>query len=329
MKESDRIWPNVIVGRPFGYCVGVARAVEAYESFVDAHQKGTVYSVGEPAHNPILVEGFKQKGVVFKKNISEVPPGSNVIFGPHGHTNQDVVQAEVLANEYLLTECPYVTSVKKEISTNTSQGIITIYYGQKDSEGNLHPETRAALSAGDTLLVTSMENLLDEIAGKIKDPKKVAFACQTTHNLEKVLVMSDVLKGIFPEIKMRLKTNLCLATTNRQKAARAVIASFAETVVVVGDSETSSNTKSLAKEALNNGAKVFTVNTESELNAKDFFDTQIVGIVGSASAMQQQLDGVINFFVDKGSEKTEITVADESIIRLPNPRVYKPQASLL
>lgn len=322
MVEQKSIWPNVIIGRPCGYCVGVDRAVEAYQNFVDTHEQGTVYSVGKPAHNPLLIEKFRNQGVVFTNDIGEVPVGKNVVFGPHGQTKDDVTQAETTAKEYLLTECPRVTGVKAEIAANTAAGLITLYFGQKDKYGNPHPEARAALSSGKAILVTSLEEALSkEILEQITDPDKVAFCCQTTHNLEKVNEMAKGLKAIYPKIKMRSNSDLCPATTNRQLAAKEVNAAMAETVVVVGDYDSSSNTRSLAEEASRKGARVFVVNKASELKTEDFLDTHVVGIVGSASAMPDQTDEVIGFFTDRGSETTEIIVAVEPSLSGPKPQV--------
>jgi 4-hydroxy-3-methylbut-2-enyl diphosphate reductase len=324
MIEQKRDWPKVIVGRPCGYCVGVERAVEAYQNFVDTHEQGTVYSVGEPAHNPILVENFKNQGIVFTDDISEVPAGKNVVFGPHGQTKDDVTQAEATALEYLLTECPRVSGVKAEIAANTASGLTTFYFGQKDKDGNPHPETRAALSSGNAILVTSIEEALSpEIAAKITDPNKVAFCCQTTQNLGKVNEMAQTLKVIYPKIKMRPNTDLCPATTNRQLAAKGVIAAMAEKVVVVGDYKSSSNTRSLVEEVSRRGARVIVVNKSSELKAEDFLDTQVVGIIGSASAIPDQTNEVIGFFTDKGSELAEITVAVETSLSGPKPQARK------
>jgi len=309
-ERDSRSWPDVVIGRPGGCCGGVERAIKAYTQF---HPQ---YSVGEPAHNPVVIQQFKDQGVVFVDSIAQVPKGVKVAFGPHGHTAQDVEEAEQNGDTYLLTECPYVTSVKSEIAANTEAGIITIYYGQKDKAGNLHPETRAALSAGDTVLVTSLEEAL---VLDVSDPEKVGFACQTTHNADSVAAIAEKLRDKYPALKMRPKTDLCPATRNRQLAAKSV---SADITVIVGDWQTSSNTRSLADRALENG-RVFVVNTRDELKPEHFFGRRMVGIIGSASATQEQMEGVIGFFTERGSEKGELVVADEKT-NFPVPQIHNP-----
>jgi 4-hydroxy-3-methylbut-2-en-1-yl diphosphate reductase len=311
MVEDKRNWPDIVVGKPGGCCGGVERAVNAYEDF---HPQ---FSVGEPAHNPVLINRFKQEGVVFVNNISQVPKGATVAFGPHGHTAEDVAIAKERASAVLLTECPYVTSVKSEITANTENGIVTIYYGQKDKQGNLHPETRAALSAGNAILVTSLEEAL---AVGVEDPEKVGFACQTTHNADSVMLMAEELKKKYPKLKMREKTDLCPATKNRQLAAGSI---HTDITIIVGDWQTSSNTRSLADKALDKGGRVFTVNTRDELKQEDFYNSHVVGIVGSASATPEQIDGVVNFFTERGSVKEDVVVAEEKQNFQP-AKVYKP-----
>lgn len=310
MEKDFSKWPDVIVGRPGGYCMGVARAVKAYESFQPQ------YSVGEPAHNPVLIEKFKKQGMVFVHNVSEIPDGATVAFGPHGHTEEDVTKANEKGTTFLLTECPYVTSVKAEIAANTESGITTIYFGTKDGKGAIHPEARAALSAGNAILVTSLEEAL---AVKVTDPEKVGFACQTTHNADKALEIADKLREKYPKLKMRPRTDLCPATKNRQMAAKSV---NADITIIVGDWFTSSNTRSLAEKALEKG-RVFVVNTREELRPEDFQSVQIVGIIGSASAMQEQIEGVIEFFTERGSVRGEVVITEEKQ-NLPEPEIYKP-----
>ncbi len=349
--EAARPWPKVVkIGLPGGFCAGVERSVQASRRFVETHPEGTVFFVGTPAHNPHVINEFKRKGVRFVDSVDEVPKDGNAIVGPHGHTEQDVqvlqqgaqidtggvINADkqlepegVQVRDFALTECPLVTKVKKEIARNTEDGYVTIYYGQllKDKDGVVigpHPETRAAMSAGNVRLVTSLEEALsDDSYEQIDDPTKVAFSTQTTHNADEALEMGEILLEIFPQMRLPKTDDICYATRDRQKAAKAVIEDGAEVVVVVGDRETSSNTRSLALTAEKKGARVIIVNSRKELNPEFFYGASSVGVVASASAPSIQVRGVIRFFEKRGSGLQRIEVADESNIHFSPPKVQR------
>ena len=56
LMQAKNTWPReVIFGSPGGFCAGVDRAVDSYREFVQTFPAGTVYSVGEPAHNPHVI----------------------------------------------------------------------------------------------------------------------------------------------------------------------------------------------------------------------------------------------------------------------------------
>ena len=346
VTEVARPWPKVVkYGLPGGFCAGVERSVKAYRDFVANHPNRRIYSVGEPAHNPYVNEEFIRQGVTFVASIDQVPGDADVAFGPHGHTEKDLEvlqqggqvgpeEASMQRRDFILTECPLVTKVKTEIARNTEDGYVTIYYGQllKDKDGVVigpHPETRAAMSAGNVRLVTSLEEALsDDLYEQIDDPTKVAFATQTTHNADEALEMGESLLEIFPQMRLPKTDDICYATRDRQKAAKAVIEDGAEVVVVVGDKDTSSNTRSLAATAAKSGTRVIIVNSRKELRAEDFYGASSVGIVASASAPGIQIQGVIGFFEKRGSELQIAEVADESNIHFKSPRVqtaYAPE----
>ncbi len=337
--ETSRPWPKVVkVGLPGGFCAGVERSVNAYRNFVASHPKGSVYSVGEPAHNPYVNKEFVKKGVTFVDSIDQVPIDAPTAFGPHGHTETDLEvfqqsgpvgseDSQMQSRDFILTECPLVTKVKTEIARNTQDGYVTIYYGQllKDKNGVVigpHPETRAAMSAGNVLLVTSLEEALsDDLYEQISDPTKVAFATQTTHNADEALEIGEKLLEIFPQMRFPKTEDICYAARDRQKAVKAVIEEGAEVVVVVGDKDTSSNTRSLAATAIKSGARVIVVNSRRELNVEDFYGANSVGIVASASAPGIQIQGVVRFFEKRGSELQRVEVADESNIHFRSPKI--------
>jgi 4-hydroxy-3-methylbut-2-en-1-yl diphosphate reductase len=329
VDQVSKNWPNVVVGRPSGCCAGVERAILAYQELIDSNPTETVYSVGEPAHNPVIIDKFKKQGVRFVQDISQVPEEATVAFGPHGHTDEDVATAKAQRNTFILTECPLVTSVKTEVAANIANGITTIYYGQIDKRtGQPHPEARAVLSIaknpGEIIFVTSLEEAL---AVEIKDLDKVGFTCQTTHNVDEVMEMAEKLREKYPSLKMRDKSGLCFATRNRQLVVETM---DVDATIIIGDMATSANTNSLVNVAMGRSLKekkhrVFSGNEVREFdNPRNFEDLQTVGIIGSASASPEQIEEVVKYFTDRGSEELPPVVVAEENYHFPPVLVYKP-----
>lgn len=327
--ESERIgineasWPGVVkYGVPGGFCAGVERSVDAYRDFVNKHQGNAVYSVGKPAHNSHVNQEFVDMGVNFVEDIDQVPQDAHVIFGPHGHTDEDeskaslesfkqseLLNSQSVGRSFIFTECPLVTKVKKEIKDYAREGYTIIYYGQLDKNGYPHPETRAAMSSGDVILVTSVGQALSEETQKlIVDFKKVAFASQTTHNADETIEMAKLLKLKYPNLKTPKTEDICFATRNRQQVVREI---DAQAIVVIGDSRTSSNTRSLIEAAKQRGKEVRAVNDASELIEADFIGIDSVGIEASASAPKEIIDQVLEFFSSRGSIIEEFRIKDE------------------
>ncbi|MDE4974086.1 4-hydroxy-3-methylbut-2-enyl diphosphate reductase, partial [Francisella tularensis subsp. holarctica] len=68
---------------PRGFCAGVSRAVETVEKVLEV-DKSPVYVRHEVVHNKVVVDSLKKKGVVFVKEVDEVPDAAVCIFSAHG-----------------------------------------------------------------------------------------------------------------------------------------------------------------------------------------------------------------------------------------------------
>ena len=73
----------VVLAQPRGFCAGVIRAIEIVERAL-VRYGAPVYVRHEIVHNRHVVEGLKQKGAIFVKDVSEVPQGAVIVFSAHG-----------------------------------------------------------------------------------------------------------------------------------------------------------------------------------------------------------------------------------------------------
>ena len=142
----------------------------------------------------------------------------------------------------------------------------------------------------------------------------VALLAQTTLSHRDWEGVLDATRDRFPDLWTPGRSDLCFATTNRQRALTA-IAERCDTFVIVG-SANSSNTQALEKLARELGCEnVYRVNRESEL-PDDI--SGVVGVTAGASAPEELINEVLDRLnpID-GIEEVSITDEDEYF---PPPR---------
>src|SRR5205085_10789102 len=82
---------KVLLARPRGFCAGVEMAIKALAWMVRVFEP-PVYCYHEIVHNRLVVERFRNLGVVFVDSIDDVPDGAPVMLSAHGSA-PDVVSA--------------------------------------------------------------------------------------------------------------------------------------------------------------------------------------------------------------------------------------------
>src|SRR5258708_25165703 len=78
---------KVLLAEPRGFCAGVEMAIKALAWMVRAFEP-PVYCYHEIVHNRLVVERFREQGVIFVDDPSEVPPGAPLILSAHGSSPQ-------------------------------------------------------------------------------------------------------------------------------------------------------------------------------------------------------------------------------------------------
>ncbi|TAN25007.1 MAG: 4-hydroxy-3-methylbut-2-enyl diphosphate reductase [Actinomycetota bacterium] len=260
-----------------------------------------VYCYHEIVHNKIIVDRFKSLGVVFVSDISEVPPGSPVMLSAHGSAPKLVERAHEVSGISINAVCPLVTKVHHEVKVRSRNGYSIIYVGHKE-----HDEAIGTVAiAPESVTVIESEEDLKSIPD---DLEKVALINQTTLSLDDWAGIRESALKKFPSVWMANRSDLCFATTNRQLAIRE-ISRLANTVIVIGSSN-SSNTVALEKTARRYGAeKVFRINSPDEL--PDDIEG-VVGITAGASAPEDLVQSVVaRLSPSDGTEEINVTDEDE------------------
>jgi 4-hydroxy-3-methylbut-2-enyl diphosphate reductase len=303
---------EVLLAEPRGFCAGVEMAIKALAWMVRAFEP-PVYCYHEIVHNRLVVDRFREQGVVFVDDIADVPAGAPVMLSAHGSA-PEVVDAARGEGRYVVNAvCPLVTKVHHEARVRARKGYTVLYVGHAG-----HDEAVGTIAvAPDAIRLVEHDGDLEGAFERVADPEKVAMLAQTTLAHHEWQGLLERTRTAFPEMWTATRNDLCFATTNRQ-AALTNIAHRADAVVVIG-SANSSNTLALAKVARDAGcATVLRIDGPDELELEALGTARIVGVTAGASAPEEVVDAVIAKLAPRnGVQLVRVTDEDEYF---PPPR---------
>ena len=93
-----------------------------------------VYCYHEIVHNQIVVDRFRQLGVEFVDDISQVPKGRPIMLSAHGSAPEVVSEAERSGGFVVNAVCPLVTKVHHEVQVRVGKGYRIVYVGHEGHE---------------------------------------------------------------------------------------------------------------------------------------------------------------------------------------------------
>ena len=315
---------TVLLAEPRGFCAGVEMAIKALAWMVRAFEP-PVYCYHEIVHNRLVVERFKEQGVVFVDDVAKVPAGAPLMLSAHGSA-PEVVDAARAEGRYVVNAvCPLVTKVHHEARVRARKGFTVLYVGHAG-----HDEAVGTLAvAPEAIRLVERADDLDRVLADLGDRPQVAMLAQTTLAHGEWTGLLDEARTRAGEVWTASRNDLCFATTNRQQALTA-IAQRADAVVVIG-SANSSNTLALAKVARDAGcAVVLRVDGPDELDLDQLGDAQVVGVTAGASAPEELVDAVIAALAPaQGVERVRVTDEDEYFPPPPELRELVPALDAL
>jgi len=301
---------RIVVAKPRGFCAGVERAIKTVELALEKFGK-PVYILNPIVHNRHVVNSLAERGAIFVRSIEEVPEGAILLFSAHGVPPENITKAQSRRLKIIDATCPLVERVHIYARRYTDKGYTVILIGDAD-----HDETKGTLgwTYGKGILISTKKEA-EKI--HIDNPEKLAYITQTTLSIDDSKEIIEILKKRFPNIESPASSNICYATTNRQKAVKELVNSV-DAVIVVGDKE-SANSKRLAEIARKTGKPTLLVLDASELNPDWFKNFNSILITSGASVPEDFVQQVIEFIKSiEPSSVEEITVIKEEIhFKLP------------
>jgi 4-hydroxy-3-methylbut-2-en-1-yl diphosphate reductase len=301
---------KVLLAEPRGFCAGVEMAIKALAWMVRVFEP-PVYCYHEIVHNRLVVDRFRDQGVIFVDDVNLVPAGAPLMLSAHGSA-PDVVETSRAHDRYVVNAvCPLVTKVHHEAKVRARKGFTILYVGHAG-----HDEAVGTLAvAPESIQLVERDTDLEFAAAHVADPTRVAVLAQTTLAQNEWAGIVQQTRERFPDVWTASRNDLCFATTNRQDALTD-IAKRADAVVVIG-SANSSNTIALTKVAREAGCPiVLRVDGPDELDGLG--EARVVGVTAGASAPEELVESVIARLAPRdGVEVVRMTDEDEYF---PPPR---------
>ncbi|MCW3016226.1 MAG: 4-hydroxy-3-methylbut-2-enyl diphosphate reductase [Solirubrobacterales bacterium] len=277
----------------------VERALELYGP--------PVYVRKEIVHNKHVVETLRGKGAIFVDELDDtIPEGAMTVFSAHGVSPMVHAEAERRQLRTIDATCPLVTKVHREAVKFAQDGYTIVLIGHDG-----HEEVEGTMGeAPDHIVLVETEADVDAL--ELEDPSKVAYISQTTLSVDETKTIIARLRGRFPQITGPRTDDICYATTNRQVAVKQM-APQCDLVLVIG-SQNSSNSNRLVQVAEELGTPAHLIDNGSQIKEAWLEGVSTVGISSGASAPEELVQGVVNYFRARGTEDvSEFEVMKEDV----------------
>jgi 4-hydroxy-3-methylbut-2-enyl diphosphate reductase len=308
---------KILLAAPRGYCAGVDRAVQTVERALELHG-APVYVRKEIVHNKHVVEQLAERGAVFVDELGdEIPEGAITVFSAHGVSPAVHAEAGSRGLRTIDATCPLVTKVHREAVKFAADGYTIVLVGHAG-----HEEVEGTMGEvpGSIVLVETED---DVDALEVEDPERIAYLTQTTLSVDETTAIIARLREKFPAITGPRTDDICYATTNRQLAVKQM-AEHCDLVLVIG-SRNSSNSNRLVDVARAAGAGSHLIDNELEVREEWLEGARVVGITSGASAPEELVQRLIDFFRARGTEDiSEFEVLREDV-RFMLPKVIRQQ----
>jgi 4-hydroxy-3-methylbut-2-enyl diphosphate reductase len=310
VKDRTFVPRRVVLVAPRGYCAGVDRAVEAVE--VALGRWGLpIYVRKQIVHNRHVVLALEQRGAIFVESEEDVPVGARVVFSAHGVSPAVREQARARRLATIDATCPLVAKVHAEARHYAARGysiILVGHAGHEEVEGIMGEATEHVL------LVETVEDA-ERVAPRRAD--RVAYLTQTTLSLDDTEAVIEVLRRRFPAIEAPAREDICYATTNRQRAVKAMLGEI-DLLLVIG-SRNSSNSNRLVEVARFRGVAAHLIDDEGEIDEAWLSGVETVGVTAGASAPESLVSRVVSWFRERGVEEIKTQDAESENVSFRAP----------
>jgi 4-hydroxy-3-methylbut-2-en-1-yl diphosphate reductase len=277
---------------PRGFCAGVDRAIQIVVLALKKYG-APVYVRHEIVHNKFVVDGLRERGAVFVKELGDIPPDRRtrpVVFSAHGVPKSVPADAEAREMFYLDATCPLVSKVHKQAMRHQRLGRHVLLIGHAG-----HPEVIGTMGQLPPGSVTLVETVADVAELAVPDEEQLGYVTQTTLSVDDTADIIAALEQRFPALTAPSSESICYATTNRQEAVK-MAAPGTDMFLIVG-APNSSNSRRLVEVAKRHGAAdAVLVQRASEIDWERMQGVAAIGMSAGASAPESVVEEIIDAF---------------------------------
>lgn len=285
---------TITLAKHAGFCYGVKRAVETTKKIKLENPLRPVCVLGELIHNSDVINELDNIGISTVENFSDLACEENdcgvCVIRSHGLAQTEIDKISEKGYEVVDLTCIDVKKVQQKAVELAQDGALVVIVGKSE-----HPEVMAICAnardfSDNVFVISSPEEITDEIIAKIKSAKYVGVVSQTTQKVKNLQLIVSALVVYAKDL--RVFNTICPSTTKRQTEA-CELAKSSDLMVVVG-SKKSANTTHLA-ELLMNITETIHIENEKELdNYTDIVSkSSKIGITAGASTPQNIIEAVI------------------------------------
>jgi 4-hydroxy-3-methylbut-2-enyl diphosphate reductase len=306
---------KLLLAAPRGYCAGVDRAVQTVERALTLYG-APVYVRKEIVHNKHVVEQLRERGAIFVDELDDsIPEGAITVFSAHGVAPSVQDDAERRQLRTIDATCPLVTKVHREALKFAADGYTIVLIGHSG-----HEEVEGTMGeAPDDIVLVESEEDVDNLV--VDDPERLAYISQTTLSVDETRTIINRLRERFPSIVGPRTDDICYATTNRQAAVKQM-ADACDLVLVIG-SRNSSNSNRLVEVAREHGAASHLIDNEGQVQEAWLDGARVVGISSGASAPEELVQRLIEFFRARGTKQIEEFQVIREDVRFMLPKTIR------
>ncbi len=308
---------QVLLASPRGFCAGVNMAIEALELVLKS-LPGPIYVYHEIVHNKHVVHHFRDQGVVFVDDLTEVPVGATLLFSAHGVSPEIRRTARERRLRAIDATCPLVTKVHLEAIKYASQGTTIFLIGH---EG--HDEVIGTMGEAPEAIVL-VETPADVDRLEVADESKVAYLTQTTLSVDDANRIISRLRERFPQIASPPKEDICYATQNRQEAV-SLLSEEVDLTLVLG-SQNSSNSQRLAELSRERGVPAYLIDGVQDIDSTWFDGVESVLVTAGASAPEVVVDAVLELLRERFGATVQPRLLRQEDVSFPLPRELRAAA---
>jgi 4-hydroxy-3-methylbut-2-en-1-yl diphosphate reductase len=287
---------RVLVAAPRGYCAGVERAIETVRESL-AQWGPPIYVRRQIVHNEHVVRELERAGAVFVDEVDDVPEHATLVFSAHGVAPSVERAAARRGLAVIDATCPLVTKVHSEVRHYAARGFTIILIGHA---GHDEVEGTTGVAPDAVLLVETVAD-----AERLEPPQaeRLAYVTQTTLSVDETAEIVRVLRARFPGIEAPRKEDICYATTNRQRAVKAILSEI-DMLLVVG-SQNSSNSRRLVEVARAGGVPARLIADERAIDETWLENVETVGLTSGASVPETLVGRVLAWLRERADVVVE------------------------